>query len=530
MIKVLLLDDEKLALEYLERIISWEKYGFEIVGSLTDAEQALKVFKRTRPDLIISDICMCGMDGLDFASIIRETDQNTHILFLSGYKNFDYVREALRLGTDDYLLKSDVDEKVFLQKILKIKEKIEKEKQKNLYTENVVLKEIFLNKTDEKKYRNILSETEYIMLYKKYYYLCIIQKQAPRFLGEFFNNISEQYYMDEEKINGLVSNNWTLETIKVVSGFKVNDSTMIIVYEMPQNYVSQKETYETCYSFANKIYSGLNRMDAYGYNVLFYSQCCEIRQFREVFYQNHAQLDRQVVRSKPYLAEFETRKIENQDVASTTSNITWKQVERALEEQNHEQISEYLGTLKEAIEQEDYISYLWCLKEILKAMYYFEQKNREMTDDVTLSLANSYMKYDMSDPLSVTAFIEAKLSEIERNNNCEYSKPIMNAMAYIKKHYYDENMSMTEVAKNVGLTNSWLSTKFKEEVGIGFAEYLNNVRVNEAQKLIDEGRYMIYEVSEKVGFASSQYFSKIFKQVTGLTPNEYKRMKKNREN
>ena len=82
----------------------------------------------------------------------------------------------------------------------------------------------------------------------------------------------------------------------------------------------------------------------------------------------------------------------------------------------------------------------------------------------------------------------------------------------------------------MGLTNSWLSTKFKEEVGIGFAEYLNNVRVNEAQKLIDEGRYMIYEVSEKVGFASSQYFSKIFKQVTGLTPNEYKRMKKNREN
>ena len=151
------------------------------------------------------------------------------------------------------------------------------------------------------------------------------------------------------------------------------------------------------------------------------------------------------------MAEFETRKIENQDVASTTSNITWKQVERALEEQNHEQISEYLGTLKEAIEQEDYISYLWCLKEILKAMYYFEQKNREMTDDVTLSLANSYMKYDMSDPLSVTAFIEAKLSEIERNNNCEYSKPIMNAMAYIKKHYYDENMSMTEVAKKCGV-------------------------------------------------------------------------------
>ena len=81
----------------------------------------------------------------------------------------------------------------------------------------------------------------------------------------------------------------------------------------------------------------------------------------------------------------------------------------------------------------------------------------------------------------------------------------------------------------MGLSSSWLSTKFKEEVGIGFIEYLNKVRVNEAKRLIDEGEYMIYEVSEKTGFASSQYFSKIFKQITGLTPNEYKRLSKKSE-
>ena len=84
MIKVLLIDDEKMALEYLENIISWEMYGFEVVGALTDAKQALKIFRRTRPDLVISDVCMQGMDGLDFAGAIREIDQSTHILFLSG--------------------------------------------------------------------------------------------------------------------------------------------------------------------------------------------------------------------------------------------------------------------------------------------------------------------------------------------------------------------------------------------------------------------------------------------------------------
>ena len=151
MMKVLLIDDEKMALEYLENIVSWEMYGFEVVGTLTDARQALKVFRKTRPDLVVSDVCMQGMDGLDFAAAIREIDQNTHILFLSGYKNFDYVKEAIRLGIDDYLLKSDMDEELFATKILKIREKIEREQQKKQYTESMIFKELFLKNVEEKE-------------------------------------------------------------------------------------------------------------------------------------------------------------------------------------------------------------------------------------------------------------------------------------------------------------------------------------------------------------------------------------------
>ena len=84
--KILLVDDEKLALEYIENIIDWKIYGFELVGVMSDAQQALKVFRKKRPDLIISDICMYGMDGLDFAAAIREIDQNVHILFCPDIK------------------------------------------------------------------------------------------------------------------------------------------------------------------------------------------------------------------------------------------------------------------------------------------------------------------------------------------------------------------------------------------------------------------------------------------------------------
>lgn len=93
----------------------------------------------------------------------------------------------------------------------------------------------------------------------------------------------------------------------------------------------------------------------------------------------------------------------------------------------------------------------------------------------------------------------------------------------MQENYSCHELTACMVAQHVNLSNSWLSTKFKEEVGVGVSDYLNEFRVAKAKQLIDENDYMVYEVAEMTGFASSQYFSKVFKQYTGKTPNEYKR-------
>ena len=80
------------------------------------------------------------------------------------------------------------------------------------------------------------------------------------------------------------------------------------------------------------------------------------------------------------------------------------------------------------------------------------------------------------------------------------------------------------------ISASWLSTKFKEEVGIGVSDYINNIRINQAKNIMERDDCMIYEISEKVGFTSSQYFSKIFKENVGLTPNQYRRNMVSSEN
>lgn len=158
MIKVLLADDERLALEYLENIISWEYYGFQVIGAATDPEQALKMYKKYKPELVISDVRMPGMSGLELVNAIREHGGNSHILFLSAYKNFDYIKQAIRLDIDDYLLKSDLEEESFLKKILQLKEVIDKEKAKNQYTTGLIFEDLFKKNAAEENYKKILDQ------------------------------------------------------------------------------------------------------------------------------------------------------------------------------------------------------------------------------------------------------------------------------------------------------------------------------------------------------------------------------------
>lgn len=528
MIKVLLLDDEKLALEYLENIISWEMYGFEIVGTLMDARQALKVFRKTRPELVISDVCMYGMDGLDFVAAIREIDQNAHILFLSGYKNFDYVQEAIRLGIDDYLLKSDIDEEIFLSKILRIKSKIEKERQKIRYTEGTIFKELFTKNIQEKEYKEILGETEYIRLHKKYYYLIISQKKPPAFLEKYFPGIFSDSYLDEPALRIAIQRQAELMDIRNAAAFALNETEMLAVFELKGNLVSQKEIYESLYRLAHGIYDGVNRKDDVKYNILFYPKGCAVRQFGQMYRENRKQLGQCYIKQDTQILEFE---ISRQFFPETKveSAVSGEQIYQSIWNRDQQKTEEYMEALMISVEQEDYITYLWYVKEIMAALAAVEKSMEQAEMRRGFSVAESVKKYDLCNPYEVIKFIRYKLEEIGKLFNemqdSPYSKSIREALDFIQENYAQEDLSTNFVAKQVNLSTSWLSTKFKEEVGVGISDYLNDVRIQHAKMLLDQEDYMIYEVAEKVGFASSQYFSKIFKQITGLTPNEYKRMK-----
>lgn len=530
MIKVLLVDDEKLALDYLVNIINWEYYEFKLVGVTTDAEQALSIYRKHRPELIISDIKMPGMSGIDFAQTIRENDKNSHMLFLSGYRDFNYVKQAIRLGIDDYLLKSDIDEVMFLKKILKLKEDIKKERSKNRYTTGVILEEIFLKNTEEKQYKEMLDENEYIQIHKKYYYLILTKKAAPRFVYKFISPQSDPLSFCEHDLKSICNEESAKENMRVLSFFSIGRDEYLAILELEGKLISQREINDKLYQFSTKVFNYINKNASQPFYVYYYPKGCSVRQFSSFFNKNRELLLRRFVKEQTQVVEFgeESLQTKNQDKNSVIS-ISADEMYQVIKNADTAKTNQYIDILKTAIEHEDYYTYLWYLRNILEAMSRFETSLVGEKSGRQFLLAESHTLYEPLDANRIVAFLQYKLDQIHNISHehkaSMYSTVILEALEYIQNNYALVDLSTNSIAKHVKLSNSWLSTKFKDEVGVGVTDFLNSVRIQKAKQMFDQEDYMIYEIAERVGFTSSQYFSKIFKQFTGVTPNEYKRDK-----
>ena len=528
MIKVLLVDDEKLALEYLENIIHWEYYDFKLVGISNDTEKALSIYRKYRPDLIISDIKMPGMNGIDFAEAIRENDKNTHILFLSGYQDFNYVKRAIRLGIDDYLLKSDIDEEVLLKKLLQLKEEIEKERSKNQYTTSVILEELFYKNTEEQKYKNMLDENEYIRIHKKYYYLILAKRAAPRFVYDFISIQNDSHELSEHELREICDEEAVKEGIRLISFFDVGSDEYLAILELGRNLISQREMNDKIYGLSINVFAHINRMIAQSCCVYYYPKGLSVHQFGVFYQKNKEQLLRRYVKPQVQVEEFSEENPMNFDAEkSLGASVSADEMYQAIKNTAADKTRNYIESLKIAIEQEDYYTYLWYVRNLLEAMSHFETSLVGEMSGRQFMLAEAHKLYNPLDANEIVAFLQYKLEQIytlsNEYSNSTYSTAILEAIEYIQKNYALTELSAISIAKQVNLSTSWLSTKFKDEVGVGVSDYLNSVRVQKAKQLLSQEDYMIYEVAEKVGFTSSQYFSKIFKEFAGITPNEYRR-------
>ncbi|AEM77977.1 response regulator transcription factor [Thermoanaerobacter wiegelii] len=360
--KILIVDDEPIVREGLKNNINWDEMNLEVVGSASDGRNALEIFTKSSIDIVLTDIRMPFMDGLELTRKVKEIDPLIIVILLSAYDDFKYAQQAIKLGAFDYILKPidvDVLKQTVKRAIFKRKELLNKEKE--------ILPS--LNEEDLKFFKAEYSK--YPLKLEEELSKAIKRGDKDSALN-IFNNIWNEF-QDKGYTEDFIKR-WGLELVAIIT-----------------------------------------------------------RSLIEIG--------------------------ENADILFKETD-PWRQISD-------------LST---------------------------KEKLREWMENI----------------------IEVVCEYVSITKNSKNRKLVEMAIKLIQENYSDLNISLNSIAEKLYITPNYLSALFKGEMGVTFSDYLTAYRIEKAKELLKDVKIKIYEVAEAVGYTDQHYFSKVFKNITGFTPKEYR--------
>jgi two-component system, response regulator YesN len=518
--KVFLVEDEIVTREGIRDNVDWKANGFEFFGEASDGDMALPLLRAIKPDVLITDIKMPFMDGLQLSKIIRERMPWMKIIILSGHDEFEYAQEAIKLGVNEYLLKP-----ITVQEMHKVLQKIaaqldqEKKEQENLkklqeqLEENqVMLQERLLLKV----VTGTIASTEAVEtgqslgldLVAKCYQIVIL-KIILRNRSDKFNY--DEFQFIQQNVSALIGNNPDIYLLKK----DWEEFVLLMKGNIPQYLEEEKglllgliksEVEKTGYQLMVGVGAQKNRIaDIY-------------QSFLEAFVDIQNPADREKDDPAQAVDKAELLKV-NKSAVETFLNC-------GVKEDCDEFFNSYIQPLGET-----------ALKSYLIKNYIFM--------DVVLATAKlvNDLGGDIDTLIPELNSIESILENIKtieqlKEKTCkvlgkaltfrdgqtsgQHTRVIRQAKDYITMHYMEPDLSLYEVASQVNLSSSHFSMVFSQETCQTFKEYLTTTRINKARELLRTSSLSSNDISYQVGFNDPHYFSYVFKKNTGFSPTEFR--------
>lgn len=519
-LRLLIVDDEPLVLRGLQETYHWEKMGYEVVGTALDGDEALPLIEETQPDVIMTDVRMKRVSGLELMEQVKSRYPDIAFVVLSAYKDFEYARRACGNGAMSYLVKpiddAELEEnmhEVYVKCSSRLKEKHKFENWKKLLLED---KDNFLQIMTERFLKNGLAETELTRIYHELgedgymegYFLCICAD-----IDTFYQITNQESYVAKRHILGKRLREALDEKYKTESLRNENSNFVLIVRTEKEEgllpfkqllWSLQQELDIEIISAISNCYPGLGGMKkAYMEVNQFYEIACEAgASALTVNTQHSAEI------TVSYPIDIET------------------QLLQAVREANTDKLKAAFEKFVCELDDTNGKTFLHRLMVRIESSL---QTTRNLTDENSRSFENFYtMLFRLSlvrmVDLSYKLLIEvvehkrANLSRISQNIFQEY---IGQALRYIGEHLEDETLSIGEVASKIYLNQAYFGRIFKTVMQVSFKKYVLNQRIELAKHLLAENRYSITEVGKKVGIPNSSYFTKLFKEATGKLPSAY---------
>lgn len=543
MLKIFLAEDEVVVRETIKRMIPWEELGFELVGEAADGEMALPLLLRQQPDLLITDIKMPFMDGLTLARLAKKEIPGLKVVILSGYDDFNYAKQAIGIGVEDYLLKP-ITKNALIERLSEIRSRYEHEKTQKEYYEKLQREMQAYEKNSSRDFFEALvgGSMDMMEVYKR------AEKLGLDIVAEAYNVLIFTMNCDED-FSGQRDeySSWEAESLELLENFFAGHSSAMLFRSNIFSYgvllKGQRETIEentrACVDEIRKI---LSRQDGRREWFLAVGQSVErLSQIQKSYHTASRAFSQRYLYDENilYYDEMETMEhpggqaetednayLQKVDVNALNPAILQKFLSNGLQEETENFVKDYFYAIgQEPMESLVFRNYV-ILNVRFSVISFIKglgcDTNEMESADTEEVLAESGK--NMESAIAYAKKMISQAIEIRDQNSGNKNRSILKtAVDFIDSHYMDEEISLNTVANVANVSSNHFSALFSQNMGQTFIEYLTTLRMNKAKELLRCTGMRSSEIAGEIGYKDAHYFSYLFKKTQGMTPSDYRK-------
>lgn len=548
MLKIFLAEDEVVVRETIKRMIPWEELGFELVGEAADGEMALPLLIRQQPDLLITDIKMPFMDGLTLARLAKKEIPGLKVVILSGYDDFNYAKQAIGIGVEDYLLKP-ITKNALIERLSEIRSRYEHEKTQKEYYEKFQREMQAYEKNSSRDFFEALVDGSMDMMevYKR------AEKLGLDIVAEAYNVLIFTMNCDED-FSGQRDeySSWEAESLELLENFFAGHSSAMLFRSNIFSYgvllKGQRETIEentrACVDEIRKI---LSRQDGRREWFLAVGQSVErLSQIQKSYHTASRAFSQRYLYDENilYYDEMETMEhpggqaetednayLQKVDVNALNPAILQKFLSNGLQEETENFVKDYFYAIgQEPMESLVFRNYV-ILNVRFSVISFIKglgcDTNEMESADTEEVLAESGK--NMESAIAYAKKMISQAIEIRDQNSGNKNRSILKtAVDFIDSHYMEEDISLNTVANVANVSSNHFSALFSQNMGQTFIDYLTTLRMNKAKELLRCTGMRSSEIAGEIGYKDAHYFSYLFKKTQGMTPSDYRKAREDK--
>lgn len=503
--KVLIADDEYLVRLGLRTMVDWASHGFIIVGEAANGREAIELFHATDPDILLTDIKMPLVDGLQLIENLKSKKPSLYVVILSNYGDFAYAQRAIELGASEYILKSDMNQDTILRTLNRMLRDMEAVEDAPLHNREPAIREYLRqaltlprSSRPDPPPQGFPAPGRYAVLISRCDTSVLSTEAQPMF------HRSSRTMLEELWPDSVIASAQSADILSVmlVAPLKSDDHLLSLRQHALRTALNIRQYFDVEFQVGISLPGGSGDLP-------------------ELIQQAASAFEDCFFSSEPVCVYTPDRPSPDDQVRV---NQAWMQDLVTL--RDFGRLNQYIrGVFNALCRARDYAlvqdAYFDFISFARQMVARYPEVKIHFGREEKLSYAGldnlRHIDTCSSFVLDIFRIIGAALS----GQGPRYSSVVSRAIEYIHAHYH-ENIALSDASDAVGLSKSHLSQLFKQETGINFTKYLMDYRIEQAKQLFATSNLHIYEVAERVGIPNPYYFSKVFKESTGFTCRDYR--------